>query len=808
MMMRLFFSSACAIAERRLCRQMSAPSSGPVPGMVERGTSVAADWTLWLTGKGINLGSQMKEGLVYAWNKDARSEELKNAEMQQTGEFMQYAPKNILELLQNRFESCLAKGERPTLTQIAALTSLPNWIDAFGDTTLFEEPTVLQESTLFTGPAGLLWSVDVPTRKVLFHDLVTEKLLPGGAQAGFEGTFGALTLKKEESAEYMTHPDNQATIVSALQGMMGKDIPAGGMEEQIAKRALQHRYYVDGKFDPTGAAPLENLHANLVRGDLRNLVRGGNIRTPDDIKTQAGRSFLAGAAKLGVLPDDVLSLPLEEQRIKSHRMIEDVNEKTQRLNKLTGAIDKKLRSETKNFGTIWREMPPLVRMALPIIGIWALIKSKTARGVGAGIAAYYVGAKFIAKMDNPWMPLQRMVDQSQGMLTGVLPEWFAPEKIQDIDTQTIMRRQGIAETFLDETLREDLNTSSEVINLLFDVPVASIAQFLEIPPGTSFTPGAKARLKVWDPDFQRMMRDHVKKKGMKASVVADILGPSGAPGEADSSPARAAQARVALDMGNALSTMMYLKGGKSGDPRMSQVEEAVSRYTTLGKYDQLPPGEREIAGGVFVDPQRLYCELRAEGMRETLGDLSGQILGDFIVENLRISEAPDTKGKVEIEQGRFLERKAALESYSHLGRPVGLSAVRTGDLVEVGIIEGGVVGVGGTLLTPVKIPLNRFNAMTTMEIGEEYLKVAMPEKMKEIQPVVTRTHALFWSELVGENLRYSEVTPPGVPLAKPIAETSGYEVLVADPNDFNAKFTTWGAMPDRDVWGLNPLRKK
>ncbi len=755
----------------------------------------------------------MKEGLLWAWNKDSRSEELKNAEMQQAGEFMQYAPKNILEFLQNRFEHCLANGERPTLTQIAALTSLPHWIDAFGDPLLFQEPITLQESTLLTGPAGLLQSVDLPTRKILFHDFVTEKLLPGGTQAGFEGTFGALTLSKEESANYMTHPTNQAVIIGALQGMTGKDVVAGSTEEQIAQVGLRNRYYANGGPSPVG--PLENLQANLVRDDLEHLSASGPVRSVEDVVSAHDRSFLTGAAKLGVLPPEALQLILEEERIGTHRRNESIVEGGRKMADLMGAVEKDLRKEAKNFGTIWRDLPPFARLALPIIGLFALAKSKVARGAAAGIAAYYFGAKFLMKMENPWAPVQRLADKSADMVKGTMPDWLAPDEVQTTDRETIIRRQAIVNTFIEEKLRDDINTSNDAINMLFDVPIAHIAQFLDIPEGTSFQPGMKARLRVWDPAFQKMVRDNLRAKGLKTSSVSAIFGPTGEPDSAPS-PERASQARIALETGDALSTVMFLKGCKPGDPRGSQVEDARMRFTTMGSYDELPAGDREIEGGVFVDAQRLYCELRAEGMKEALDASADETMGQFIIDALRLSEMPDKKGKVEIEQGRFLERKAALESYEHMGRLAGLSAVRTGDLVEVGIVIGGVAGVGGSLLTPVKIPLDRFNAMTTMEIGEEYLKAVLPEKIKAIQPEAKAAYAgkEFWMKVEGELLHYSP-NDPALAVAMglavtPVAMTSGYEIIAIDPKELVEKYKVWEILSDseRDRWGQNPLRKK
>lgn len=819
MMMQLFTHrhTAWTIAERRLCHlptgNPSVAPSSPEPNLVQRATGFAAEWAKWGLEKTVNGAVGIKDGIVDAWNKNSDAEESKNAQLRSTGEFLSVAPPLVISLVEDAFNKCRAKGESPSLADIANLTDLSKWVEAFKDKDVFTPPMNKKNVTLLEGPLGLINSQDESQRTLLYHDFVC-KLIPGAVQAQYHHIFLPPTATRPLAGANMI--EWRDTINNAMSTMLGAE-STDAQALDLAKNALLHRYFVDGQQDPTvgGTGGLKMPAIN--KGLIREKSPTGNV---DELKAIAGSSLLKGAANLKVIrPEDLYNA--QEYRRNMHQdELAKGNDTVIKLAKMAGITKKEIESAAKGLDQIWDDMPGYQKGLTVLAGVatlFIMLRSKLGQATIAGGTVLFLGGKFLLDT-NIFTPLGKiakgMAKKSKNIISNPLAKMAGVTDVAPVDLATLEHRDTLVGNYISEGLHEDLNSAKEALTVLYDMPMSQILPYLELPDGKSYLPGQRGRLKVWDPQFQKAIRTCLEERGMKGSLASKVFGKAGdidqrktaidtriaARGgmatreEQFERDAIARQSTLATELGATLSTICMAKGSKPGDPRIDHVE-AARLNTRTGSYDDIPPVDVPVGAGVIVNPQREYMELRQEGKREFMK--SRETLGAFFESETHIAAAPDEQ-KDKVEQGRIEQKKTDLAKYEHMGRNAGLRAVRDGDYIIIDVPTGGVLGVGATPTFQYKMEIQKFLDSSPQEIGREWAKKALPEKMKRVQPFAKLKYVGkdLWIKADEEVIKYSKNDPsfpsliPGAPSAY-VGESSMYEFMVTEDRAIIDKYDEW-----------------
>lgn len=677
-------------------------ANSSIPGY-ETGKAIVGDvvdfatsWTNWgLENVGGRYYNDIKNTVKYYWQVETRND-YRERLLQSTSQFFELASPDMLRLINDGLQ-------KESVDSFAALEDMLNhakWIDAFSVPDIFDNTKKPMEAfTMKSGPLGLVLSLPAAERKKMYAAYV-DRFIPRQVQEEHVDIFGPDVAgpAHEDAVEA-----SSAMLNDSMRDMLGilDGVPVDGKSREIAAQTLSRRYAdtVGKRVTIRDGIPVEETLRGFLHSDFDKLTGGvPTFRDIRDVQDMSGPSLLKGAAKLGVITDADIAEYANLARERSRERDVQLGETSRQRETLTQVTKKQLSREAMSMSDVWHNMGGFEKLGLIVAGFFAL-QSKGIRNVAIAGAGYYYLSKFFLKSEKPFAPLEKGTQGITSMffnMPGVKEAREAVGLTTPLTAQESIARGQVVSDFLSKEAKEDIDRSVMGFELLHDMPLNEIAQYVEF--GSFTAANEKAVLRTWDPTFQKKGRAVLEARGVSKQAIDRFFSDTSV-GTLD--VLNAADVRRlsvgtinanALQTGDALATVFYLVGARNRALAADVQFVDQARDAAGGSYDALPSTFTDRTGRTD-DPRKIFADIARAGR----DGADSQTLGQFMAERMGLRNPPKSQAEA-LEDSKFSRKRRELEMYAHPKYEVRLSAADRGNVVEVG--EPSMMGMQNVLILP------------------------------------------------------------------------------------------------------------
>ena len=792
--------------EARLCH-FSIPGYETMKNAAGAVADFTTEWGKWTLEKGASGYGNIKETVKYYWQMDTRND-YRERLLQNTAQFFELASPDMLRLINDGLQ-------KESVDSFAALEDMLNhakWIDAFSVPDILDDTKKPMEAfTMKNGPLGLVLSLPGIERKRMFATYVN-RFVPSEVQQEYPDVFGS---EPKGVAHETAVGENVALLAGAMKTMLGSDDPpvasVAPFAKTIAKESLSHRYVdtIGKRVTMRDGVPAEEILRGFLHSDFDKLTGGvPTFRDIRDVQDMPGPSLLKGAAKLGVITDADIAEYANLARERSRERDVQLGETSRQRESLTEVTKKQLSREAMSMSDVWHNMGGFEKLALVVAGFFAL-QSKGIRNVAVAGAGYYYFSKFFLKSEKPFAPLEKGAQGITSMffnMPGVKEAREAVGLTTPLTAQESIARGQVVSDFLSKEAKEDIDRSVMGFELLHDMPLNEIAQYVEF--GSFTAANEKAVLRTWDPTFQKKGRAVLEARGVSKQAIDRFFSDTSV-GTLD--VLNAADVRRlsvgtinanALQTGDALATVFYLVGARNRALAADVQFVDQARDAAGGSYDALPSTFTDRTGRTD-DPRKIFADVARAGR----DGADSQTLGQFMAERMGLRNPPKSQAEA-LEDSKFSRKKKELEGYKHMDMPAKLSVIDKNNVVEVGRIDG------LSLKSPIVMPKAEFLAKSVKEIAVQWVTPLIAKHKADILAAVPVGYAYgrdFDAKAVAADAELVGFAPvldiAAAGITLPVAETSAYKFIQVAPADILAKYEAYekALAAGTPVTGKDPL---